>query len=402
MLIRPDENINIKLNLEGTRRLVAAYPWIRRRDLAHFKPGPEAGTVVRFQDAAGNFLGHGLADQGEILYRVLSRERRPALDEAWFAQKVEGALGLRRHRMDERHEGALRVLHGESDGLPGLSADLYAGWLVLDIASAGAAAIADMVEKALLDQLRPAGMVRRVRFSSGKGKALATALEPVFGGKAPARVEVCSGGVCWKVSLEKGCDLRHGPAVALAASASAGRQVLLHGVVEEERYEAACRNAGAAGLQRAAGDLLENLARLAAKNQAFGLVVQGIAESFKSRYGIFRARNDAPRLVAAALQRVLPGGEALFVAADCGYGSESLPAVILQAAELAGADVELAGLASAGDDFTALAGFPEGLDFRVAKVRVHKPGTADLTVKTKKAAKKKKSGKSRGKREDHA
>jgi 23S rRNA (cytosine1962-C5)-methyltransferase len=59
------------------------------------------------------------------------------IDAAFLARRVERAAASRASMFDAKHDAA-RLVHGESDGLPGIVADRYAGSVVMQLTSAGA------------------------------------------------------------------------------------------------------------------------------------------------------------------------------------------------------------------------------------------------------------------------
>jgi 23S rRNA G2069 N7-methylase RlmK/C1962 C5-methylase RlmI len=233
----------------------------------------------------------------------------------------------------------------------------------------------------------------------------------------------------------KGADLRHHDCLELAAGCSRGQTVFLNSMAESARYAVACLNAGsreitaaspdeavlrecrqaladngldAALLRTVKADALEALARMGAARQDFGLVAQGVPVRQKGRGGVFEAATDTPALAARALQRAQPGGNILIVAADCGFSRDGLAALAAQAAALAGADTQLRSLGTVAADFPVLESFAQGLDFRMALLQVHRPGTAELTalkgraeIKTKKKKSKRRKI-SKGKSPRHA
>jgi 23S rRNA (cytosine1962-C5)-methyltransferase len=67
--------------------------------------------------------------------RVLTREEGETVDDAFWRRRVARALALRKELV--RGTDAYRLLHGESDGLPGVVADRYDRFAVIKLYSAG-------------------------------------------------------------------------------------------------------------------------------------------------------------------------------------------------------------------------------------------------------------------------
>jgi 23S rRNA (cytosine1962-C5)-methyltransferase len=85
----------------------------------------------------------------QIRARVWTFADEP-IDAAFFARRVRAAVDARGGMLDARHD-ACRLVHAESDGLPGVVADRYADTLVVQLSSAGAEAWRDAIVDALVD-----------------------------------------------------------------------------------------------------------------------------------------------------------------------------------------------------------------------------------------------------------
>ena len=73
----------------------------------------------------------------QIRARVWTFEPDTEIDAAFLARRVAAAVEARAPMLDAHHTGC-RLIHGESDGLPGVVADRYASTVVLQLSSAGA------------------------------------------------------------------------------------------------------------------------------------------------------------------------------------------------------------------------------------------------------------------------
>ncbi len=129
---------NLKLTLvkDLARHLRAGHPWVFSQALGTLPKLP-AGSIVDIVDR-GRFVARGYFDpRSAICVRVLTREEGEVVDGAFFRRRVVRALGLRERFLDRSHTDAYRLVHGEADGLPGIIVDLYAGWAVIKLYSAG-------------------------------------------------------------------------------------------------------------------------------------------------------------------------------------------------------------------------------------------------------------------------
>jgi 23S rRNA (cytosine1962-C5)-methyltransferase len=83
------------------------------------------------------------------------------IDAAFFRRRLQAALDLRRALIPESETDALRLVHAESDGLPGLVVDRYADRLVVQILSAGAERWRDVLMDLLVELTGIANLYER-------------------------------------------------------------------------------------------------------------------------------------------------------------------------------------------------------------------------------------------------
>src|SRR5690606_28560526 len=71
------------------------------------------------------------------------------VDGGFFVRRITAALASRRSLIDFTGTNAFRLVHGEGDGLPGVIVDLYDGYAVLKLYSAGLTAYRPLIVEAL-------------------------------------------------------------------------------------------------------------------------------------------------------------------------------------------------------------------------------------------------------------
>lgn len=122
MLKLPELTINPALR----PRLSVGHPWIYRNHVAG-EPVLQSGTWVRVRCGDWRSVGLWSAD-GPIAVRIFSRSEVP--DRHWLRTRLSEAWALRESVRSQRTT-AWRWLFGESDGVPGITLDLYAGYAVI-------------------------------------------------------------------------------------------------------------------------------------------------------------------------------------------------------------------------------------------------------------------------------
>ncbi|MES2910704.1 MAG: class I SAM-dependent methyltransferase [Pseudomonadota bacterium] len=137
----------IRLREGKEKSLLRRHPWIF--DGAIAKGGGDAGETVRVEGQDGRFMGWAaFSPESKIRARVWSFDETERIDEAFFAARIKSAVAARR-LFDIQSDG-MRLVHGESDGLPGLVVDRYGDTLVAQFSSCGTERWKDVIVKALL------------------------------------------------------------------------------------------------------------------------------------------------------------------------------------------------------------------------------------------------------------
>jgi 23S rRNA (cytosine1962-C5)-methyltransferase len=156
----------IRLRDGKERSLLRRHPWIF--DGAIAKGGGDSGETVRVESHAGQFLGWAaFSPASKIRARVWSFDEAQRIDAAFFSARIAQALKAR-ELFDIQSDGR-RLIHGESDGLPGLVVDRYADTLVAQFSSCGAEKWKSVIVDALLAQT---GLTRLYERSDASSRAL--------------------------------------------------------------------------------------------------------------------------------------------------------------------------------------------------------------------------------------
>ena len=124
----------IRLRDGKERSLQRRHPWVFEGSIA--KGRADAGETVRIEAHDGRFLAWGAySPQSAIRVRAWSFDEAERIDAAFFARRVQRAVALRA-RLAVASD-AVRLVHGEADGLPGLVVDRYGDTLVAQVGFAG-------------------------------------------------------------------------------------------------------------------------------------------------------------------------------------------------------------------------------------------------------------------------
>lgn len=139
----------IRLRAGKEKSLLRRHPWVF--DGAVARGGADAGETVRLESHEGQFLAWAaFSPNSRIRARVWSFDQAERMDAAFFAGRIDRALNART-LFDIRSDG-VRLIHGESDGLPGLVVDRYGDTLVAQFTSCGSERWKSVLSQALLEQ----------------------------------------------------------------------------------------------------------------------------------------------------------------------------------------------------------------------------------------------------------
>ena len=130
---------SLHLKVGRDKSLKRRHPWIFSGAVERVDGAPAAGETVLVKSAEGQPLAVAAwSPQSQIQARVWSFEAGTRIEKPFFESALKKAVQLRRSLPAHQHGNALRLVHGESDGLPGLIVDRYADVLVVQFLSAGA------------------------------------------------------------------------------------------------------------------------------------------------------------------------------------------------------------------------------------------------------------------------
>ena len=174
----------IRLRAGKERSLLRHHPWIFESAIA--KGGGDSGETVRVESAEGQFLGWAaFSPSSKIRARVWSFDEKQRIDASFFIAACAYSIRARA-RFDIQSDG-MRLVHGESDGLPGLIVDRYGDTLVAQFTSAGVEKWKDVIADALLAATGLAKLYERSDASSRALEGLPEATGWLRGGTASSQ-----------------------------------------------------------------------------------------------------------------------------------------------------------------------------------------------------------------------
>jgi 23S rRNA (cytosine1962-C5)-methyltransferase len=353
------------------------------------------GEVVAVVDPQGNPVGQALyARRSPLALRLLTR-RGPAeepVDEAFFRHRLEAALA-RRSVLGKRD--GLRLVHGESDLLPGLLVDRYGPGLTLQTLAEGMDVRKEWLARVLVELTGATHVVCRDDASGRDFEGLTREVR-LLHGTAPARCSYHEGESLFEVDLlgdmktgafldqvdnhlragelgrGEALDLfsyHGGFALALSRTCSSVLAVEQDPRAAERARENAARN-GRTHLTVQEGNAFDVLRAFDQQGRRFDTVVLDPPGLAKRREGLQTALRAYHELNLRALKCLRPEG--LLVTCSCSgkLSREAFEDMVLSAAADARRPVQVLERRGAGLDHPVLGGVAETEYLKVLFLRV--------------------------------
>ena len=151
----------VTVNEKAARALRAGHPWVYGAETAGPDGPYENGCLADVVTAKGRWMGTGfLNDRSKIRVRLISRNTNDRFDEAFWRRRVAYALDYRKTVMGEDFP-VCRLIFGEADQFPGLTADLFRDILVTEVLSLGMETVKATLYPLLVEELAARGVALR-------------------------------------------------------------------------------------------------------------------------------------------------------------------------------------------------------------------------------------------------
>lgn len=149
----------ITLRPREERRLLNGHLWVFSNEIGTIEGTPGKGDLVNVMSAGGKLMGVAIYNPNSLIAaRLIDRNQVP-LDGDWFRSRIQRALQLRGLLFPD--STTYRLLHSESDGVPGVIVDRFNNVMSVQIAAAGMEARRDLLFDALMEVEGVEGVVER-------------------------------------------------------------------------------------------------------------------------------------------------------------------------------------------------------------------------------------------------
>ena len=401
------------------KSLLRRHPWIFSGAIGRVEGAPADGDTVQIHAAQGAFLAHAAYNsKSQITARVWSWREEQVVNADFFRTKISQALKMRHDllplslTLSPRERGLLpstsgggaggegmRLIHAESDGLPGLVVDQYGEVLVMQIGSAGAEHWRDTCADILQELCNPACIYERSDSDS-------RALEGL-----PQRNGVLSGSLPESLTIEEhglrfAVDVAHGQKTgfyldqrdnrALTGTLAQDKDVLncfcysggfslyaLRGGAKsvlsidssEEALQLAQRNVELNKLDGSraewqCADVFTALRKLRDQNRKFDLIILDPPKFAPTAAFAEKAARGYKDINLLGFKLLRPGGMLATYSCSGGISDDLFQKIIAGAALDAGVDAQIVYKLHAAPDHPVLLSFPEGAYLKGLVLRV--------------------------------
>jgi 23S rRNA (cytosine1962-C5)-methyltransferase len=387
----------VTLKPSKEKSLLRRHPWVYANaiDRVEGKPASGATVIVRAHD--GRFLARAAySPHSQIRARVWSFDENEPIDHAFFKRRVQRALAHRQAMV--RDTGAVRLIFGEADGLPGLIVDWYIedvaqnprGQLVCQFMAAGVEAWKEAIVNALTSATGCPNVYERSDVSIRDKEGLEQITGLLAGDEPPETIIANENGVRYHVDVRNGhktgfyVDQRDNRALvqtyaqerdvlncfcytggfSLAAMKGGAKRVVSIDS-SGEALNTAQKNVQANGFdaERATwldADAFKTLRRLHEEGERFDLVVLDPPKFAASREHVDRAARAYKDINLTGFKLLRPGGLLFTYSCSGAIDAELFQKIVAGAAADAKVDARIIKRLGAGVDHPLLTAFPEG------------------------------------------
>ncbi len=373
------------------RPVLNHHPWIFSGAIGRIEGEPQDGDIVEVRDADKHFLATGYINRhSQITVRLLTWTAGEIPDQDFWRRRMRESVQRREDLLQNERTTAFRLIHAESDLLPGLVVDRYGEYLVIQSLTLGIERRKPEIVQILAELLQPRGIYERSDVDVRAKEHLRQSTGVLWGEEPPPIVEIQENGLCFLVDLKEGqktgfyLDQRdnrrrlahysagHSVLNAFAytggfavCAASWGAGPIMSVDSSAEALSLARRNMdrngqGDRGDEYLTGDVFHVLREFRDEGREFDLVILDPPKFAYSRSQLDSACRGYKDINLLAIKLLRPNG-ILFTMSCSGLVTPDLfQKVVFGASVDAGRDVQILERLSQATDHPVLLSFPEG------------------------------------------
>jgi 23S rRNA (cytosine1962-C5)-methyltransferase len=386
--------LEAQLRVGREKALLRNHPWVFSGSINAIRNANEdtiAGETIKVVNSKGEFIAWGAySPASQIQVRIWSRDQDKDINRNYFQMRMKNAIRLRRRILRSGDVNAYRLVHAESDGIPGFIVDRYADALVIQCLASGAEYWREIFVELLVELTSCERIFERSDAAVRNLEELPLRNGSLVGGDFDQKIQIREGELKFWVDINEGqktgfyLDQRDNRSLvkkmaadrsvldcfaytggfAVSALAGGARNV----VAVESSSDAIALGRENVKLNRihenkvewVEGDVFQTLRRFRDQNQKFDMVILDPPKFAPTAAHAQRAARGYKDINLLGLKLLNPDG--LLITFSCSGGvSENLFQKILAGAALdAGVDAQIVARLGSGIDHPVALNFPEG------------------------------------------
>ncbi len=373
------------------KSLLRRHPWVFSGAVEKVTGNPQSGETVDVLDSNRQFVARAAySPSSQIRARVWTFNPDETLDADFFRRRIVAAIEKRTTLGLPTVTDALRLLHAESDGLPGLIVDRYGETLVLQSLTAGSEFWRETLADLLLEATGCSTIYERSDADVRELEGLAPRSGLLRGSLAAPTLQITEYGLKFLVNIETGHktgfyldqranrkrvgELAHGRDVlncfcytggfSVHAAAGGAKSVLSVDTSGDAltlgRENMALNGITAEGLDWSDADVFTALRKFRDQNRSWDLIVLDppkFAPTAAQAEKAARGYKDINRL---AFKLLRPGGILATFSCSGGIDAGLFQKIVASAALDAGVEAQIVETLTQGPDHPVSIHFPEG------------------------------------------
>ena len=377
------------INAGRDKSLLRRHPWIFSGAVKSVDGGTVSGDVVRVQSDDGRFLAAAAySEKSQIIARVLSFDEHVVIDETFYRRQIKTAVARRSPLTATTN--AMRLIHGESDGLPGLVADRYGDVIVLQLLTAGIDPQRELLATMLMEETAATTIYERSDADVRELEGLPVRNGLIAGQPLPGETVIKENGMTIVVDIAQGhktgfyLDQRDSRVLttSLAANADVLNCFCYTGTMSVAALAGGAKSvlsidSSAPSLEMAAHNLQRNghdttraewldadvfqaLRKLRDQAKSFDLIILDPPKFAPTAHHAEKAARAYKDINLLALKLLRPGGYLMTFSCSGGINADLFQKIVAGAALDAHVDAQIIKRLGAGADHPVALNFPEG------------------------------------------
>jgi len=379
-----------KLILKAGREksLLRRHPWVFSGAVDKSSGKLESGGTVAVFANDGRFLAQaGYSPKSQIVGRAWTFDEKEKIDAAFFARRIAAAAARRTMPSDT---DSMRLVHAESDGLPGVVVDRYGDVLVVQLLTAAADAWREVIADALVKVTGVGNVLERSDADVRELEGLPQQIGVLRGTVPKTPLTIRENGIALQVDLwqghKTGFYLDQRDSRALVRSLSQGRDAMncfcytggmsvaaLAGgaasvlsidssgpALEIARHNVAANGLAADRAEWMEADVFAALRQLRDRGRSFDLILLDPPKFAPTAHHAEKAARAYKDINLLGFKLLRPGGLLMTWSCSGGISSDLFQKIVAGAALDAGVDAQILARLGPGSDHPVSVHFPEG------------------------------------------